>query len=111
MAVFRKDIDRKDIDKDVILNPIKTLTHRLIMFRWTFYTTSVWFLISKDHVDALLMVGWGCGLFRGPILPHLVIYHIFSGIWTKLLSQMLPIPHPTNLLCYDEPLPRLWYGF
>ena len=62
MAVFRKDIDRKDIDrkdidKDVILNPIKTLTHRLIMFRWTFYTTSVWFLISKDHVDALLGVG------------------------------------------------------
>ena len=57
MAVFRKDIDRKDIDKDVILNPIKTLTHRLIMFRWTFYTTSVWFLISKDH--ALLGVGVG----------------------------------------------------
>ena len=49
--------------------------------------------------------------FRGPILPFLAIYHIFSGISTKLLPQMLPIPHPTNLLCYDGPLATLWYGF
>ena len=68
----------KGYRKNVILNPVQTLIHRLIMFCWTFCTTSVWFLNFQRTR------GSSAGPFRGPIFPFWAFFDIFIGKSTKL---------------------------